>query len=1329
MDKLAGMVNNANNTGCHLFSRTLLTVLQSALFFLLPGGLTAALALQTASGPTNGQAETLEVRLAAQGLAQVAAAARERGDAARGALLYFNPTLTCVKCHEPKPTAPRLGPALAEINREVTAEYLVASLLKPSHEFTEGFRSVIVLTLDGRQINGLVVSEDDEQLVIADPAMDGKQHLIAKADVDVQKMSEVSAMPTGLVNLLGDEQQFLDLVRFLIDIKQGGPQAMLRLRPPDSLYAEAPLPDYENDINHVEMIRRLDRSSLQRGEKIYTRYCARCHGTAQQEGTMPSALRFVDGQFKNGNDPLSMYRTLTHGYGLMVSQRWMVPQQKYDVIHFIRKRLIEKSNPSQLYEITPEYLAGLPAGTQFGPEPVERTPWSDMDYGPSLINTYEVGDDGSNIAYKGIAVRLDAGPGGVSQGNAWMLYEHDTMRVAAAWSGQGFIDWNGIHFNDQHQVHPRIVGQVSYWNSHGPGWANPHTGRFDDDTRVVGRDGKRYGPLPPDWCKYLGLYHFDNKTVVAYRVGQTAVLEMPSRDIVEGQPVFARQLKLDSRPVPLLVKIAELDDLKPSHLTRGQHSVMVCRPVEDVATAEPRFDGNHFLVAPKPLPWSGEMTIAARIKTKKGGTIICQTADQSTWVPGGKSLFVRGGRLVFDIGWVGAVTSRVRIDDGQWHTVAMTWRPAAEQIELFIDGQLDRTGHLKFGQDYDEPVVRIGYTADDFPGGQSIFDGEMTSLQIWHTALSAETIGQLNLQRDAPAKSLVAHWSMDSHDDKAQTVKDLSQNGNDATWKSRATTAADQTPANFFAHVTGLSEPVWKVVDQSVCLEIPPGVQPLSIKISAAGFKSASDCESAAAYLEKASNQRLMDLSTLTGGSPRRYPDVLTTQKVLGDERGPFAVDFLAHPKENPWACRMRFTGLDFFDGGDEAAVCAWDGSVWRVSGLLDGDTLRWQRIACGLFQPLGLRIRDRDIFVSCRDQIVVLEDFNGDGETDFYRCFNSDHQVTEHFHEFAMGLQTDAAGNFYYAKSARHAKTPLVPHHGTLLKVAGDGSATDILAVGFRAANGVCLNPDDSFFVTDQEGHWNPKNRINWVTEGGFYGNMWGYHDVVDESDDAMQRPLCWITNEFDRSPGELMWVDSTAWGPLNGALLNLSYGMGQIFVVPHESIELNGQPQLQGGMCSLPIDLFPTGVMRGRFNSADGQLYCCGMYAWAGNRQTPGGFYRVRYTGKPVHLPLELMARPGSLQIKFSGKLDPDTAENPQRFAVTAWDIRRTANYGSPHLNERPWEVTDCRLLDDGQTVQLMIPDLEPTRCMEIKFSLKTAEGIEFTSRIHNTIHGMAD
>ena len=153
---------------------------------------------------------------------------------------------------------------------------------------------------------------------------------------------------------------------------------------------------------------------------------------------MPSALRFAEGKFKNGTDPHSMYQTLTHGYGLMVPQRWMVPKQKYDVIHYIQSEFVDKWNPGQRHQLTDEYLAQLPAGSQQGPEPVERTPWSDMDYGPSLINTYEVGDDGSNIAYKGIAIRLDSGPGGVSQGRQWMLYDHDTMRVAAAWSGTGY---------------------------------------------------------------------------------------------------------------------------------------------------------------------------------------------------------------------------------------------------------------------------------------------------------------------------------------------------------------------------------------------------------------------------------------------------------------------------------------------------------------------------------------------------------------------------------------------------------------------------------------------------------------------------------------------------------------------------------------------------------------------------------------------------------------------------------------------------------------------------------------------------------------------------
>jgi hypothetical protein len=323
------------------------------------------------------------------------------------------------------------------------------------------------------------------------------------------------------------------------------------------------------------------------------------------------------------------------------------------------------------------------------------------------------------------------------------------------------------------------------------------------------------------------------------------------------------------------------------------------------------------------------------------------------------------------------------------------------------------------------------------------------------------------------------------------------------------------------------------------------------------------------------------------------------------------------------------------------------------------------------------------------------------------------------------MDLQTDPAGNFYYAKAARHGKPALVPQHGTLLRVNKEGTRTDILATGFRAPNGVCINPDGTFFMSDQEGHWIPKNRINLVKQGGFYGNMWGYHDVTDPSDDIMQKPLCWITNEFDRSPAELIYVDSPAWGPLKGAHLSLSYGYGKIFVVPHEKVD----GQIQGGMAALPIVRFPTGVMRGRFHPGDGQLYVCGLYGWAGNQTQAGGLYRVRCTGQPVYVPLGLAARRGAIDITFSGELSHDSASAVSRFTVKAWSLKRTTKYGSKHYDEHQLKITRQRLSDDGRVWTLEIPELAPTWCMEIQYAVKEPRGALIQGVIHNTINRLKE
>ena len=473
-----------------------------------------------------------------------------------------------------------------------------------------------------------------------------------------------------------------------------------------------------------------------------------------------------------------------------------------------------------------------------------------------------------------------------------------------------------------------------------------------------------------------------------------------------------------------------------------------------------------------------------------------------------------------------------------------------------------------------------------------------------------------------------------------------------------------------------------------------------------------------------------VDLAQYTKGGPAQWPEVQESAIIRGSQKGAFQWDSFSMPVANPWKSRLRASGVDFTPDGKSAIVCCWDGDVWRVDGISDEKAMsgKWHRIASGLFQPLGVKVVDGQIFVTCRDQIVRLVDLNGDGETDFYENFNSDHQVTEHFHEFAMGLQADEEGNLYYAKSGRHARPPLVAHHGTLLKVSADGSKTEILANGFRAANGVCRNPDGTFFVTDQEGHWNPMNRINRVKPGkNFYGNMWSYGAPEDSSDSAMQQPLCWVDKGFDRSPAELLWIDSEKWGPLNGKLLHLSYGHGRMEIVPHEDI--NGQ--LQGGLSRLPVPDFPTGTMRGRFHPEDGHLYLCGMAAWGtAQMQLPGGFYRVRATGKPAHLPVELHARPKGMEIIFSDPLDAGSIKDvAKQFKVRSWALQRSANYGSKHHDEKNHTVKSAKLSDDGKVLMLELSGMAALWQMSIRYDLKGKNGEPVVGEIQNTIHALGE
>ena len=119
-----------------------------------------------------------------------------------------------------------LGPDLAAVGKTGPAGAdLVEAILEPSKTIRKGYETVTVVTKDGKTLTGRLIEERPEAIVLREAAPEGKPITIARAEIDERRDNGPSLMPAGLVNQLGSRQEFLDLVRYLIEIAERGPAA------------------------------------------------------------------------------------------------------------------------------------------------------------------------------------------------------------------------------------------------------------------------------------------------------------------------------------------------------------------------------------------------------------------------------------------------------------------------------------------------------------------------------------------------------------------------------------------------------------------------------------------------------------------------------------------------------------------------------------------------------------------------------------------------------------------------------------------------------------------------------------------------------------------------------------------------------------------------------------------------------------------------------------------------------------------------------------------------------------------------------------------------
>lgn len=423
------------------------------------------------------------------------------------------------------------------------------------------------------------------------------------------------------------------------------------------------------------------------------------------------------------------------------------------------------------------------------------------------------------------------------------------------------------------------------------------------------------------------------------------------------------------------------------------------------------------------------------------------------------------------------------------------------------------------------------------------------------------------------------------------------------------------------------------------------------------------------------------NIGELIRGGARRWKETFTTAGKLGGQAGAYSLDDLPTPVR-PYGSWMRLSAIDFFEDG-RAAVATLPGDVWIVSWEDDDiSQITWRRFASGLYEPLGLKVVDGEIYVRGRDRITRLHDVNGDGEADYYENFHSHGPIGPGYHAFIFDLNTDKDGNFWYVISGRKA-----PSIGEVIKLSPDGKRFEVVATHFRHPNGMGYGgPHGWVTISDNDEGKYPAGA--WIVR---QGQSYGWNGP------RTQPFLYVLPPKVDTSSAAQCWADAKRWGPLSGALIHTSYSTSSICYV----LTQDTQPNASGFAVHMPFGL-KSGPLRLRVNPRDGQMYIACQRGWDSNAAVDGMIHRVRYTGHDAYLVTGAKATKAGVQLTFSCPLDAKTVDFQNFFAARVDEKKETEV-----------DIEDVKLVDERTVlVKFSAADIDPSKNVDRESTKRAAK-----------------
>jgi hypothetical protein len=142
---------------------------------------------------------------------------------------------------------------------------------------------------------------------------------------------------------------------------------------------------------------------------------------------------------------------------------------------------------------------------------------------------------------------------------------------------------------------------------------------------------------------------------------------------------------------------------------------------------------------------------------------------------------------------------------------------------------------------------------------------------------------------------------------------------------------------------------------------------------------------------------------------------------------------------------------------------------------------------------------------------------------------------------------------------------------------------------------------------------------------------------------------------------------------------------------------------------------------------------MYLVGMRGWQTDGSRDGCFQRVRYTGKPVNMPLRAKVNASGIDVTFTDPLDPETAGSADSYSAEWCNLRWTGDYGSPEFwvsepskkGREPLPVQSATVLPDGKTVSLKLGKLQPVHHLVIRYKIRGADGSAISQELDYTIN----